>query len=104
MPLNPEIEAFEAEMLRAYVETVERLRPQIASAGLTADAPRLRRWNQDDPAAYGSEIEMNLLRHADIDHALDILLYVNGSRRDLTAAQLKGWLAEQIEGLGAPQA
>jgi hypothetical protein len=49
-------------MLRAYVQAVDQLGEQIASAALTAQVPRLRRWDEDDPETYGSEIEMSLLR------------------------------------------
>jgi hypothetical protein len=102
MALNKEVETWEAEMLRAYVEVVDQVRDQIASAGLTAEEPALRRWNEDDPAAYGSEIEMSLLRNGEIDEALDVLLYVRGQRQRLTPIKLKAWVIEEIKGLAAP--
>src|SRR5260370_41185522 len=96
-----EVEGWETGMLRAYVEAVDRVRDQIASAGLTAEDPSLRRWNEDDPATYGSEIGMSLLRNGEIDDALDVLLYVRGERQGLTAEELQAWLTAEIEGLRA---
>jgi hypothetical protein len=102
--VSPEVEAFETEMLRAFVETVDGVRDLLASADFTPETPRVRRWNEDDPAVYGSEIEMSLLRNGEINDVLDVLLYVRGERQSLTADGLKAWLTEQLEELAKPQA
>jgi hypothetical protein len=94
-----EIENHEAEMLLAYAETVELLAGRIAAAGLTATTPSLRRSNEGDPSTYGSEIEMSLLREGELTDALDVLLYSQGERRDVTPDELKKWLAREIESL-----
>lgn len=95
----PEIRDFEDELLSAYSVVVGSFHEALARVGLVPEVPSLRRWSEDDPASYGSEIEMSLLRDGEIEDALDVLIYASGERQVQSAEELRSWLTGQLREL-----